>query len=134
MLEYSDSYSMTSGNLWNWYRDEIKDDANENFNNRINNNKRITSKSFEFKAKLTGSTPDDNNILDAEVFLLLKNLSNIFRSLDLRLIKCGIEVDLSWSKECIITEIPIIPAVPGNPDANPPVLEISAIQKTGTIS
>ena len=95
---------MTSGNLWNCYRDEIKDDANENFNNRINNNKRITSKSFEFKAKLTGSTPDDNNILDAEVFLLLKNLSNIFRSLDLRLIKCGIEVDLSWSKECIITE------------------------------
>ena len=125
---------MTSGNLWNCYRDEIKDDANENFNNRINNNKRITSKSFEFKAQLTGSTPDDNNILDAEVFLLLKNLSNISRSLDLRLIKCGIEVDLSWSKECIISEIPIIPVVPGNPDANPPVLEISAIQKTSTIS
>ena len=96
MLEYSDSYSMTSGNLWNWYRDEIKDDANETFNNRINNNKRITSKSFEFKAKLTRRTPDDNNILDAEVFLLLKNLDNILRSLDLRLIKCGIEVDLSW--------------------------------------
>ena len=34
---------MTSGSLWNYYRDEIKDDANENnaANNRINNNKTI---------------------------------------------------------------------------------------------
>ena len=32
---------MTSGSLWNYYRDKISDDANENdaANNRINNNK-----------------------------------------------------------------------------------------------
>ena len=29
LLEYSDNYSMTSGSLWNYYRDEINDDANE---------------------------------------------------------------------------------------------------------
>ena len=39
LLEYTDNYSMTSGGLWNYYRDEINDDANENANNnRINNN------------------------------------------------------------------------------------------------
>ena len=67
LLEYNDNCSMTSGSLWNCYRDEINDDANENnaVNNRINNNKTITSKYFEYKAKLIGSAPNNNNILDA---------------------------------------------------------------------
>ena len=44
LLEYSDNYSMTSGSSWNYYRDEVTDDANENnaANNRINNSKTIT--------------------------------------------------------------------------------------------
>ena len=70
LLEYSENYSMTSRSLWNYYRDEINDSAIESaYNNRINNNKVITSKSFEYKAKLTRSKPDDN-ILDAEDFVL----------------------------------------------------------------
>ena len=40
---------MTSGRLWNYYRDEINDDANENVNSRINKNKKISSKSFHYK-------------------------------------------------------------------------------------
>ena len=41
LLEYSHNYSMTSGSLWNYYRDEINDGANENnaARNKINNNK-----------------------------------------------------------------------------------------------
>ena len=59
LLECSESYSMTSGSLWNYYRDEINDDVNENtYNNRINNNKTITSKSFEYETKLIGRTRD----------------------------------------------------------------------------
>ena len=63
-LQYSDNYSMTSGSLWNYYRVEINDDANENnaANNRINNNETIASKPFEYKTKSIGSTPSDNNI------------------------------------------------------------------------
>ena len=30
LLEYSCNYSMTSGSLWNYYRDEINDNANKN--------------------------------------------------------------------------------------------------------
>ena len=62
LLEYSDNYSMTSGSLWNYYRDEINDFANnDDANNyRIYNNKRTTSKSSEYKTKLIGSTSDDN--------------------------------------------------------------------------
>ena len=51
LLEYSNNYSMTSGSLWNHYRDEINDyvngnDNNNNNNNSINNNKITTSKYF----------------------------------------------------------------------------------------
>ena len=50
---YSDNYSMTSGSLWNYYRDEINDNMNENNDNdyRVNNEKTMTSKSFEYKIK-----------------------------------------------------------------------------------
>ena len=53
MLEYSNNYSMKSGSLWNFYRNEVNDDANENnaANNRTSNIKMITSKSFEYKKK-----------------------------------------------------------------------------------
>ena len=78
LLEYSDNCSMTSGSLWNSYRDCISDDANENnaANNRINSNKTITSKSFEYNTKLIESMPNSNNILDAEFVVLLKYLCN----------------------------------------------------------
>ena len=39
-LEYSKlNYSLTSGNLWNYCRDEINNDANENANNNNRKNK-----------------------------------------------------------------------------------------------
>ena len=78
---------MASRRLWNYYRGEVDDDANENdaANNRINKNKTTTSKSFEYKTKVIGNMPNNNNILDAEVVVPLKYLSNFWRSLDLTL-------------------------------------------------
>ena len=70
LLECSDNYSLISGSLWNYYRDEVNDAANENnanCNYRINNNQTTTRKYFEHKTKITESTPVDNNALDAEV-------------------------------------------------------------------
>ena len=45
LMEYSDNYSMTAGSLWNYYRDYINDDANENNAApiKINNSKTITN-------------------------------------------------------------------------------------------
>ena len=100
-------------------------------NNRINNGQAITSKCFEYKAKIVGIPQYDNNTLDVEVVVPLKYLSNFWRSLDLLLITCEIELDLSWSKEAIISEISITLRVPLNPDANPSVQKVAAIQTTG---
>ena len=53
LLEYSKNPSMTSGSLWNYYRDEVKDSTNEidDNDNMINKNKTTTSKSFVYKKK-----------------------------------------------------------------------------------
>ena len=83
LLEYSTNYSITSESLWNYYRDEVNDSANENNNAnnfRINNNKTTRSKSFECKDNLIGSTPDNDSRLDVEVAIPLKNLSNCWES------------------------------------------------------
>ena len=71
LLEYSDNYSMTSGSLWNYYRDKVKDPANEIYaaNNNIINKKTIKSKSFDYKSKLIGKIPNDNSRLNAEAFV-----------------------------------------------------------------
>ena len=73
LLEYSANYSMRSGSLWNYYRDEINDDKNENNKdgNNKNNFKTKASKSFKYKRKTIGSTSNDSNILDVEVVVSL---------------------------------------------------------------
>ena len=70
---------MTSGSLWNYYRDEVNDSANENNdanNFRINNNKTTRSKCFKYNSKLIGRTPNNDHRLDTEVVVPLKYLSN----------------------------------------------------------
>ena len=53
LLEYSGSYSMTSGSLWNFYRNKINDSAMENndYGNKTNNNKTVTFKSLNIRQK-----------------------------------------------------------------------------------
>ena len=69
ILEYSDNYSLvTSGRVWNYYRDEMNGDANKNENDyRVNTKKTTTSKSFDYKTKIIGSTPANKNRLYREV-------------------------------------------------------------------
>ena len=64
--------------VWNFYRDEVNNDANENNADgyRIDNSETVTSKSLEYKTKIKESTSVDNNTLDIELVVLLKYLSN----------------------------------------------------------
>ena len=133
LLEYSDNWFKTSGNLWNYYRDETNDSANENRdanNYRINNNKTVTSKSFKYKTKNTGRTRDNDNRLNAEVVVPLRYLSNFWRYLDLPLINCETNHDLSRSKYCVISKVSSTPAVPANPNPSPAVPVVEETQTT----
>ena len=84
-LEYSEYYSMKSGSLGNYYRDEVNDSANETDNNDNikNNNKTTTSKSFMYETKIIERTANNKSRLNSEVVVPLKYLSKFWRPLDL---------------------------------------------------
>ena len=90
LIEYSDNYSKTSGSLWQYY----KDDPNDTMTN---------SKSFKCKVKITGKTLNNRNAKDVEIIVSLKYLSNFWRTLEMPLINCEVNLILTWSKDCVIT-------------------------------
>ena len=94
--------------MWNYYRNEVNDSAYENHDA----NKYI--KSFECNTKIILRTRDDNKIVDVEIVVPLKYLSNFWKSLDLPLTSCEIERDLPWSRYFIMSETSKTPAVPAN--------------------
>ena len=93
--------------LVDYYWDNVIDDVNENNdagNYRININKTTTSKSFEYKTKIIGSSPADSNTLDTEIVVPSKYCSNFWKSLDLPLINSEIEFDLPLLRKYVISE------------------------------
>ena len=61
LLEYSKNYKKTIGSLYNYYRDELSDDAD---NNNFDNIKVVNSNAFKYKNKITGNTYDILNTAD----------------------------------------------------------------------
>ena len=59
------------------------------------------------------STPNNNSRLNTEVVVPLKHLDTVRRFLNLFLINCEIELDLTWSKIRVISEISGTPEVEG---------------------
>ena len=90
LLEYSDNYAKTSGSLWQYYRDEPNDNLAD-------------SESFKSRIKIKGKTPNNGNEKDAEMMVPLKYLSNFWRTLEMPLINCEVNLILTWSSICVIT-------------------------------
>ena len=90
LIEYSNNYSKTSGSLWQYY----KVDPNDNLTD---------SESFKSKVKITAKTPNNRNTKDVEIMVPLKYLSNFWRTLEMPLINCEVNLFLKWSKDCVIT-------------------------------
>ena len=90
LIEYSDNYSKTSGSLWQYYKDEPQDNS-------------ANSESFKSKVKVIGNTLPDGNTTDVKIIVSLKYLSNFWRTLEMSLINCEVNLILTWSKDCVIT-------------------------------
>ena len=98
LIEYSDNYAKTTGGLWQYCKDIPALNANDEiiaFN--INN----TTDSFDFKVKITGQT-EDNGTKDVEIMVPLKYLSNFWRTLEMPLINCEVNLILTWSSSCVL--------------------------------
>ena len=53
LFDYSKNYRKTTGSLYNYYRDELSDDAEDN---NFDNIKVVNSNTFKYKNKITGNT------------------------------------------------------------------------------
>ena len=57
--------------------------------------------SYKINEKITGET-GGNGKKNVEIIVPLKYLSNFWRTLEMSLINCEINLDLKWSKNCVI--------------------------------
>ena len=92
-----------TGSLWNYYRDEPNSDRDDNeINYSI-----INSKSFYYKANFMENGVTQNNLTknNVKIVVPLKYLSNFWRSLNIPLINCEVELILTWLKNCVNTQI-----------------------------
>ena len=97
LIEYSDSYSDTSGSLWQFKRDEIEG----NVDLTVDNNNNIPNNSSSYKYKSSLITNRDG----VKIAVPLKYLSNFWRSLEISLIICKLELSLTWNENCILTSL-----------------------------
>ena len=99
LLQYSQNYWKTTGSLWNYYIDESSNTLSCN------------SESFKHKTSITGNTYDGDADADkvgkneTEVFIPRKHLSNFWRTLNIPLINCEIELILTWSQNCALADM-----------------------------
>ena len=84
--------------MWNYYKDEPSSPLSSN------------SESFKYKASITGNTYnvgvseegyDANKVgkNEIEIVISLKQLSSFWKSLNILLINCEVELILTWSKK-----------------------------------
>ena len=103
LIEYSDNYQNSSATLYQYKRDEppegdvVADLTADN------------SDSFKYEIKLLGNVTEvagdaaGVRRLNVKVVVPLKYLSNFFRSLEMPLINCKIKLNLTWKKECVLS-------------------------------
>ena len=106
------------------------------YGNQPSNPPSSDSESFKYKTSITGSTynvdddDDDGDDYDAdkvgkketEVVILLKHLSNFWRSLNIPLINCEVELILNWSKNCVLADMTV------NAAANPAIVAPTGLE------
>ena len=113
LLEYSKNYRKTIRSLYNYYRDELSDDVDDN---NFDNIKVVNSNTFKYKKKLIGNTynvnagadgydVNKNGTQEVELAIPLKYLDNFWRAVNIPLISCEVSLELKWDKNCIITSL-----------------------------
>ena len=125
LLEYSKNYRKTIGSFYNYYRDELGGNAN-------NNDNTVNSDTFRYKNKITGNTynvaagaagyiANKNGTQNIELAIPLKYLGNFWRALNMPLISCEVSLELKWNKNCVITSLERRQV-----DAGPPIVRDNA--------
>ena len=75
LIEYSQNYSKTLGSSYQCWRDEPENPITD-------------SEPFKFKSRFLNSTTNNNGIINLEVAVPLKYLSNFWRTFEMPIINC----------------------------------------------
>ena len=95
LIEYSDNYYDTSRSLWDFKRDEIVNNADATNDDNAS--------LFKYKASIIGNTENNGRKNGVKIAVPLKYLSNFWRSLEMPLINCKVELSLKWYERCLLT-------------------------------
>ena len=96
LTEYSDNYSDTSESLWQFKKDEIEENVDLTVDdNHIPNDSSL----FRYKSSLI---PNRNGV---KIAAPPKYLSNFWRSLEMPLINCKVELSLTWNPNCVLSNL-----------------------------
>ena len=68
--------------------------------------------SFNIKTKITGQTDHNGKIDNVKTMVPLKYLSNFWRTLEIPLINCEVNLILTWSSDCVINYTNVANEVP----------------------
>ena len=99
LIEYSENYADTSGSLWDFKRDEIV--------NNVDVTNDDNAPSFKYKASFIGNTGNNGTKNGVKIAVPLKYLSNFWRSLEMALINCKVELSLNWIERSLLTVVNI---------------------------
>ena len=81
--------------MWDFNRDEIVNNAHVTNDNNAS--------SFKYKSSIIGNTENNGTKNAVKIAVPSKYLSNFWRSLEMQLIKCKIELSLKWIENCVLT-------------------------------
>ena len=105
--------------LWNYYRDEPTNPLSSKLESFIYKNN-ITGNTYSIGATAEGYDANKVGNNETEVAIPLKHLSNFWRSLNIPLINCKVELILTCSKNCVLADMTRKNAEGNNPAIVPP--------------
>ena len=98
LIEYCDNYSKTSGGLWQYCKDIPAINDNGEI---VNFNGANATDSFNFKVKVTGQT-GNNKTKNVKIMVPFQYLIKFWRTVEMPLIKCEVNLILTWSENCVV--------------------------------
>ena len=91
LIAYSDNYSRTIARLWQYHKDKARNSITDSY-------------SFKLKSILVANT-DEHGVINLEIAVSLKYLSNFWRTIEMCLINCEINLIVTWPANYVVSEL-----------------------------
>ena len=91
LIAYSDNYSRTTARLWQYHKDKARNSITDSY-------------SLKLISRLVANT-NEHGIINLEIAVPLKYLSNFWRTIEMCLINCEINLLVTWPANYVVSEL-----------------------------